>query len=355
MRPTALRLPLFAALSLTLVACGEGDISTVTTSVAASDQSPATPYDVVAVDEVVAAEDGWIVIYQDANGGYGRQLGHAAVNSGTSAETSVTLSRTCIDGETLHALLHVDRGQQGDFEFPGVDEPVLTEAGDPVGASFIVTVADQNLPSLLVKNQALSTANQIALTQVVATAAGRVLIRAQHNNAPGDIIGSLDVEEGVTGSEGDPAVVTLDREAVNGELLYAVLQRLVGEPASPPEDSDYEDEFDLSSNGPLMVLFTVSVDTTSTATDQDTSLEEDVTAVEDIGPDQDTEAEDAAVEEDVTADEDTESSGDTTSVDDSTTEDTGPSVEDVEDVVGPAPDTLEQDTGESDSASSDAE
>ncbi|MGB0588198.1 MAG: cupredoxin domain-containing protein [Myxococcota bacterium] len=314
MRLTATRLLHLAALALLITACGDDTTSTITPFVKASDQAPEAPYDTVVIDDIAAAEAGWIVVYQDANGGFGRQLGHAAVKSGTSTQVAVTLIRTAVDGETLHALLHVDHGQDGDFEFPGQDEPVLTEGGEPVSGSFVVTVADQTLPDLQVENQTLASADEVAITRIVATAPGRVVIRAQSNNAPADIIGSLNVEEGVTGEDGAPAMVSLSRDAANGELLYAVLQRLVGSDPTSTEDSDYEDEFDLLSNGPLMVLFTVSIETTTPIT-EDTSTQEDVTVIEDIGPSDDT----------ATADDDV------SSTEDAITEDVGPSVEDTED------------------------
>ena len=113
----ALRLVLTSALVLGLAACGEAVTETVTSSVIASDQTP-DPADVVIIDQVVAADAGWSVVHEDSDGGYGAVLGQTAVEAGEATDVAVTLSRTCADGETLHAMLHVDQGEEGLYEFP---------------------------------------------------------------------------------------------------------------------------------------------------------------------------------------------------------------------------------------------
>ena len=332
MRHYALR-PLFALLiALSLIGCGDESATTTPSSISASDQSPDSPHNSVVIDQVFADKAGWVVVYQDANGGHGRQLGYTSVNAGTSNSVTVPLLRTCIDGETLHALLHIDHGQEGDFEFPGPDEPVLDASSLPVGASFVVSVPDQTLPALIVDNQTLESANEIALTYVQATSAGRVVIKSQSNNAPADIIGSLSIEAGTLGGDDTPAFVTLDRDAENGELLYALLQRRVGAEG----EERFEDEFDLRSNGPLMVLFTVSVAITEPLVDAGTSdsvslddsensedagpIEDSTPSVTDTTSDEDTaETEDGtSAPIDATSDEDTAETEDTAATEDST-------------------------------------
>lgn len=310
MRTFAMRSLLTVLLMLLAIGCSDEGTSPQLAAVQASDQSPASPHNTVSIDEVIADSAGWIVIYQDAEGGYGRQLGHSALNKGTTRDLSVTLSRSCVDGETLHALLHIDHGQEGDFEFPGPDEPVLDEASLPIGASFTVNVPDQTLPALEVENQTLSVANQVRLKLVRATSPGRVVIQSRENNAPADIIGELALEVGTLDSADAPVIVTLERDAQQGELLYALLQRRV---EGEGEDT-YEDEFDLLQNGPLLVLFTVSVEVNEASADAETpddTLSEDEDTAS-VGPSQDVSVEDAN-----SASEDSES-----------LEDSGPTIED---------------------------
>ncbi|MDP6943902.1 MAG: hypothetical protein QF464_07090, partial [Myxococcota bacterium] len=119
MRADSVRLFLTFVLALTLLGCSDTATTTITPSVIASDQTPACDEDAsdpdapelcsaastIVVDQVTAAEDGWIVIHADDGGKYGAVLGQTAVESGTSNNVKVTLSRTCADGETLHAML----------------------------------------------------------------------------------------------------------------------------------------------------------------------------------------------------------------------------------------------------------
>ena len=87
---TRLAIASYVLVLFCLAACGDTTTETDVSSIVASDQAPA-PVDVVVIDEVVAAEGGWIVIHQDSDGGYGAVLGHAAVEAGESTDVAVTL------------------------------------------------------------------------------------------------------------------------------------------------------------------------------------------------------------------------------------------------------------------------
>jgi hypothetical protein len=97
----------------------------------------------VAVIQAVAAQAGWLVIHADNNGAPGAVLGQASLPAGTTDNIIVTLDEP-ISGETkLWAMLHVDEGEAGVYEFPGVDGPVTLD-GEVVMQSFtaIVTGAE---------------------------------------------------------------------------------------------------------------------------------------------------------------------------------------------------------------------
>jgi len=112
-------------------------------SVTASDQSAVDG--TVSIDQVVAAQAGWIVIHIDANGAPGPVIGYAAVTAGSNSAVPVEIDLAQAT-PTLHAMLHVDAGQLGTYEFPGDDGPV--RAGDA-----IVMVPFQLLESQLTESQ----------------------------------------------------------------------------------------------------------------------------------------------------------------------------------------------------------
>jgi sugar lactone lactonase YvrE len=77
----------------------------------------------VTVAKVVAAQDGWMVIHSDADGKPGPVLGQTAVAKGTTENVVVMLDQPVTPDTPLWAMLHVDEGVQGVYEFPGPDVP----------------------------------------------------------------------------------------------------------------------------------------------------------------------------------------------------------------------------------------
>ena len=77
----------------------------------------------VTIAKVVSSGAGWMVIHADNNGAPGPVLGETAVQDGENTEVKVQLDLAGAT-ETLHAMLHVDAGQVGTYEFPGADVPV---------------------------------------------------------------------------------------------------------------------------------------------------------------------------------------------------------------------------------------
>ncbi|GIV75656.1 MAG: hypothetical protein KatS3mg050_0050 [Litorilinea sp.] len=65
---------------------------------------------------------GWVVIHTDADGSPGPVIGHAPLQEGENLDVAVE-----IDAEAatplLFAMLHVDEGEVGTYEFPGPDVP----------------------------------------------------------------------------------------------------------------------------------------------------------------------------------------------------------------------------------------
>lgn len=89
------------------------------------------------VAEVVSAGPGWIVIHADGGGKPGAVLGHSPVMDGVNTNVTVSID----DSEAtpvLYAMLHVDAGTVGTYEFPGSDGPA-TVNGQMVSPAFNVT------------------------------------------------------------------------------------------------------------------------------------------------------------------------------------------------------------------------
>ncbi|NIQ04689.1 MAG: cupredoxin family copper-binding protein [Candidatus Korarchaeota archaeon] len=102
----------------------------------------------IIIDEVVANQSGWIVIHNNtADDAPGPVVGHAAVERGANTNVSVQLDTEV--AFKLWAMLHLDTGEEGVYEFPDADPPVKVE-GQIVVQPFniiktLVTVDMENL------------------------------------------------------------------------------------------------------------------------------------------------------------------------------------------------------------------
>ncbi len=104
-------------------------------AVTVADQT-ADPANTVVVATVASVGPGFIVIHADDNGAPGEVLGNTAVNDGSNSDVSVTLSRDTVPGEVLYAMLHIDAGTVGTYEFPGPDGPATDANGDVITPRF---------------------------------------------------------------------------------------------------------------------------------------------------------------------------------------------------------------------------
>jgi hypothetical protein len=77
----------------------------------------------VMIDKITAAVDGWMVIHADKAGSVGPDIGHAAVKAGDNLNVAVTIDGKQVTAK-LYAMLHIDAGVKGTYEFPGADTPV---------------------------------------------------------------------------------------------------------------------------------------------------------------------------------------------------------------------------------------
>jgi hypothetical protein len=89
------------------------------------------------VPQVIASQPGWIVIHAQGEGGPGAVIGYAHVSTGVNTDVKVPVDPADVTS-TVYAMLHIDRGTAGLYEFPGSDVPVKDMNGNVVVVPFII-------------------------------------------------------------------------------------------------------------------------------------------------------------------------------------------------------------------------
>lgn len=168
----------------------------------------------VVVPAVTSDGPGWMVIHADEDGGPGPVIGWSAVEAGENSDVEVELDPMGIT-ETLHAMLHVDAGVEGEYEFPGDDVPAQDADGNVVMLPFAVSgFHDMTMMEnefLTVEDQSLSETNSVVVPRVVSNGPGWMVIHADDAGGPGPVIGWTAVEDGENTDvevEIDPAGLT---------------------------------------------------------------------------------------------------------------------------------------------------
>ncbi len=106
--------------------------SSITPSVLVQDQ--AIDDSRVVVLKVVSAGPGWMVIHADASGHPGAVIGYSVVREGENLNVVVAIDAKKAT-PVLYAMLHVDAGVVGSYEFPGPDVPAMA-MGTMVSPAF---------------------------------------------------------------------------------------------------------------------------------------------------------------------------------------------------------------------------
>jgi len=168
----------------------------------------------VTIDEVTAAEPGWIVIHLSLDGAPGPVIGYSAVQDGQNLAVPVEIDLASATPQ-LFAMLHLDRGVAGQYEFPGDDGPA--KAGETVvNVPFSVTLPGME-PSVTASDQS-AVNGTVTIDEVVAAQAGWIVIHIDANGAPGPVIGFSPVAAGANSA----VAVEIDLEQAT-PTLYAML------------------------------------------------------------------------------------------------------------------------------------
>jgi len=158
-------------------------------SVSVSDQDASGG--TVTIDSITAAEPSWIVIHTEQNGGPGPIVGYAAVREGESTGVVVEIDAAAAT-PVLYAMLHVDAGTIGTYEFPGADVPV---AGDQTNVPFEVALPELT-PAVTVSDQPVVDGT-LTVDEIVASGPSWIVIHSEANGGPGPVAGWAAVTRGV--------------------------------------------------------------------------------------------------------------------------------------------------------------
>ena len=147
------------------------------------------------INRVIVPESGWLVIHTQADDGtVGDVLGYAPVSMGSSSDLTVTINPLDTT-PTLLAVLHIDAGTAGEFEFPGPDMP-WEQNGAVVMASLQVEI-QFDLPTLTISDQTIAEDGMVRVDSVYATEPGWLAIQADENGTPGAMLGHVYVTAGL--------------------------------------------------------------------------------------------------------------------------------------------------------------
>ena len=187
----------------------------------------------VTVAKVNAAVDGWVVIHTEADGKPGPVIGYAPVPAGESTDVELTVDASQATAR-MFAMLHVDEGSRGTYEFPGADAPV--KSGEAVVMQAFSQVV--SAPSVSVSDQAIVDGT-VVVASALLNAPGWVVIHTEADGKPGPVIGYAPLQDG----ESTDIKVTVDATQATPRL-FAMLHidaGTVGTYEFPGDDAPVKD------------------------------------------------------------------------------------------------------------------
>ncbi len=148
----------------------------------------------VLVNKVTLDQPGWLVIQSDDDGAPGYVVGYSQVENLESEDISVPIDPKMATSE-LYAVLYIDRGIAGVFEFPGPDTPVSFD-GQSIFSSFSI-INRATLPSLTVSDQKAAENGRITIESVRTLADGYLALHNDQDGAPGPILAFVPIKAGL--------------------------------------------------------------------------------------------------------------------------------------------------------------
>lgn len=189
-----------------------------------SDQ-PLDEEGIILVESVTVLEPSWVVVHAERDGQVGEVLGETAVATGTNSDIEVAIDPLQAT-DRLTAMIHVDAGREGTFDFPGEDNPLLEE-GLTIAQSFAID-RQMQLPEIQGSDQEVLEDGLVRIDSVRSPGPGWVVIHAQEEGAIGSILGVSFVEAGLTEDvviripwrEGTPTLYAMVHEDVGREQRF---------------------------------------------------------------------------------------------------------------------------------------
>ena len=157
------------------------------------DSQTLTEDGVITIESVNSVDPGWLVVFADDEDIPGPVLGYETIPSGESKSVSVTIDPYSATS-TLHARLHIDAGNSGEFEYPGSDMPVEVGSGE-VMESFTVDL-ELPVPAIDVADQIVAPDGVVRIDEVFALGPSWLVIHTLDAGVVGQAIGQTTVEEG---------------------------------------------------------------------------------------------------------------------------------------------------------------
>jgi predicted lipoprotein with Yx(FWY)xxD motif len=147
----------------------------------------------VIVADAFSQGPGWMVIHSQVNGAVGPAIGETQLNTGDNKNIVVKIDPAQASA-VMYAMLHVDAGTVGKYEFPGPDVPVMFN-GNMLTPPFKATLhtAAANTPTQSAGNMAMttpSTGSSAALVKVSdqALTGGAVTVEDVVSPGPGWVV-----------------------------------------------------------------------------------------------------------------------------------------------------------------------
>ena len=180
----------------------------------------------VTIDTVTSSQLGWMVIHAEADGGPGPVIGYTQVQEGENQDVAVDID---LDAATdkLFAMLHIDAGITGTYEFPGDDVPAKMDDAvvvKPFNVTLPETADEEQAEDTITFNPSISVTDQdaaggsVTIESVTSAQLGWMVIHAESDGGPGPVIGYTQVQEG----ENTDVTVDIDLDAAS-EKLFAML------------------------------------------------------------------------------------------------------------------------------------
>ena len=168
----------------------------------------------VTIEKVVADQPGWLVIHITTDGAPGAVIGQAQVSEGSNEDVQVAID---LDQATsqLFAMLHLDAGTVGEYEFPGDDVPVFVD-------EVIVNVPFQvELPIEEAEDEAaegevveVEVIDSTYLLQVTEVPVGTTVTFVYNGGLPHTVTSDTNLFNSGTLGEGDTFSFTFDESGV---------------------------------------------------------------------------------------------------------------------------------------------